>query len=109
MRFNKDGFVHFDFNDYLYWQITHEKGKEIMHKYRNLEILHDAGVHLKFALDIRELGLDKIRPMKLKIEVNKTDKWCRTEREWVVAKMPPEFLGRPDMIVDEFGWILPEK
>jgi hypothetical protein len=108
MRFNKDGFTYFAAETYLYWQISKKRGEEIMHKYRNLEVLRDAGVHLKFTLDMREFGLDKIRPMKLKIEAGQNDKWCPCDREEKVGVMPTQFLGRNEVVNEEFGWILPQ-
>ncbi len=108
LRFNKNGFMHLNYNDYLYWQITHERKKEILEKYRNMEVLCDAGMHLKFELDIDELGLDKIRPMKMKFEVNDSEMWCVSDREVRADLMPPSTLGKNKVVIEEYGWILPE-
>lgn len=108
MCFNKDGFMYFDMNDYMYWQITHARKEEILHKYRKMEVLRDAGMHLKFELDIDELGLDKIRPMKMKFAVG-DEKWCVSDREERPDLMPPATLGKPTVVIEEYGWILPEE
>ncbi len=109
MCFDKDGFTCFDCNDYLFWQVTHERKAEILHKYRNMEVLRDAGLHLKFELDIDELGLDAVRPMKMKFEVSADEKWCTSDREEHPNLMPSVTLGKASVVIEEYGWILPQK
>ena len=86
-----------------------ERAEEELFKYRNTEVLKDAGVHLKFTLNTDEFALDRIRPMKMRFMVNDTEKWCVGTRISGVDIMPMITLGKYDTIPDEFGWIIPEK
>ena len=66
----------------------------------------DNGIKFKFTLDIKELGLDRIRPMKMKFMAG-NDKWCVTDRIKGPDIMPVGGLGKFDVIPDEYGWIIP--
>ncbi len=107
MRFNKNGFAYFSQTEYMFNQMLRERAEEELRKYRNVEIGEGSGVHLKFTLDTDELGLDRIRPMKMRFVVNETEKWCTGFRESGPEIMPMITLGKYDTIPDEFGWIIP--
>jgi hypothetical protein len=107
MRFDKNGFAFFSSTEYMFNQMLRERADEELFKWRNTEVLTDGGVHLRFALDIDELGLDRIRPMKMRFVVNDTEKWCTGSRPAGADIMPMVTLGKYDTIPDEFGWIIP--
>lgn len=107
LRFNKDGFAYFTYHEYFFNQMLRENADAELFKYRNIEVLDDAGVHLKLTLDIDELGLDRIRPMKMKFKVDE-ESWCTCTREVAPHLMPAVSLGKNYTVPDEFGWIIPE-
>ncbi len=109
MRFNKNGFAYFSSTEYMFNQMLRERAEEELYKYRNTEILSDTEFHLRITLDIEEIGLDRIRPMKMRFMVNEKDKWCTHHRPSGVDIMPAVTLGKYDTIPDEFGWVVPVK
>lgn len=115
--FNKNGLCPFEYNQFIYDQMFGEKMEKEIAKYRNCKVLRDAGVHLIFTLDIDELGLDRIRPMKMKIATKivqgagldyKAIQWCsEPERELRVDTMPKNTLAKPHVVPEDYGWIIP--
>jgi len=107
MRFDKDGFAYFSSTEYMFNQMLRERAEEELFKYRNTEVVKDGGVHLIITLDTDEIGLDKVRPMKMRFVANDTEKWCVGTRPSGVDIMPMITLGKYDTIPDEFGWVIP--
>lgn len=108
IRFSKTRKPYFTCMEYLYSQMYYERADEELAKYKNMEMTVENGIKFKFTLDINELGLDKIRPMKMKFMAG-DDKWCVTDRVKAPDIMPVGGLGKFDVIPDEYGWIIPEK
>ena len=107
IRFNKEQKLYFTGAEYMYSHMFYERADEELFKYRNMEMSLKNGISFRFTLDIKELGLDKIRPMKMKFMAD-NEKWCKTDRAVAPDIMPSGGLGKFDIIPDEFGWIIPE-
>ena len=107
LRFTKSGFAYFSSTEYMFNQMFGERADEQLYKWRNTEILSSEKLHLRFTLDTDELGLDAIRPMKMRFMVNDVEKWCTGKRPIGTDIMPMITLGKYDTIPDEFGWIIP--
>ena len=107
LRFTKSGFAYFSSTEYMFNQMFGERADEQLYKWRNTEILSSEKLHLRFTLDTDELGLDAIRPMKMRFMVNDVEKWCTGKRPSGTDIMPMITLGKYDTIPDEFGWIIP--
>ena len=107
IRFNKEQKPYFTCTEYLYSHMFYERADEELFKYRNMEMTIENGITFKFTFDINELGLDRIRPMKMKFMAN-TEKWCAHNRVKAPDIMPAGGLGKFDIVPDEYGWIIPE-
>lgn len=75
-----------------------ERGAEELKKYR-IDVLSDQGTHLVVTIRRSEVGLESIRPFKMKITAGETS-WCREEK-------PIYLLGKTKTSPGDFGWILP--
>lgn len=84
----------------LYNSLFGERKKKEYAKYRDIRSLGSDGTHILLTLKRSEIGLDTIRPFKLKIKADGTS-WCGTEK-------PKYLLGKFEVDVSEYGWILPQ-
>jgi len=75
-----------------------ERGNNELNKY-NITSLSDRNTHLIVSIKREDIGLDVIRPFKMKITAGKTS-WCQEEN-------PVYVLGKTKTSPGDFGWILP--
>ena len=107
-RFDKNGILPVDVNEYLYFQLDGEKVEEEYGIYRNLQIFEEEDTHLLLTINLEEIGLNPMRPFKLKVQANK-ETWCdEPEREKSPEIMPKGRLGRFSLASVEYGWIIPK-
>ncbi len=109
MRCRKDGSLFHNVDEFLYWQMFGEKAEKEKAKYRNVQSFDDAEVHLLYTLNLSEIGINKIRPMRMKF-VAGGEFWCKEpERPLLPDTMPRAHLGKPEIIPEDYGWIIPQK
>ena len=105
--FDKNGIMPVDVTAYLFFQIDGEKKEEEYGIYRNTQTFEEEGTHLLLALNLEEIGLNPMRPFKLKVQAG-SETWCdEPEREKAPEIMPKGRLGRFSVASVEYGWILP--
>ncbi|MBR1969783.1 MAG: hypothetical protein IKA17_05465 [Clostridia bacterium] len=75
-----------------------EKIAKELGKYQ-ITVLTNKGTHLLVTIRRSDVGLETIRPFKMKITAGET-LWCREEK-------PVYFLGKSKISPGDFGWILP--
>ncbi|MBR3941938.1 MAG: hypothetical protein IKJ55_01155, partial [Clostridia bacterium] len=108
VRFDKKGIRPTDVTEYMVFQIDGKKKEEEYGVYRNIKLFDEEGTHLLFSLDLEEIGLNPMRPFKMKIQADK-ETWCdEPEREKAPEIMPKGRLGRFDLPTVEYGWIIPK-
>ncbi len=64
-----------------------------------LQVAKGLGTHVIITFDLDKIGLDKIRPMKLKVMAGGAS-WCREENG-------VHTLGKHDVTPGDYGWLLP--
>jgi hypothetical protein len=82
----------------IYYQQVGQKAEKTLRKYRDITVLPGAGTHLLIKLDVRDFGLDKVHPMKLRITAG--------DISWIKDPDSPITLGKPEVRTGEYGWIL---
>lgn len=107
VRFDQTGLMPFVSEDALYGQILGARAQEEKAKYQNIRFIDDGGTHLVITLDLRQIGADPIRPMKLKL-VADGESWCQEPpRPLRPDTMPLGSLGKRHVIPEDYGWIIP--
>ena len=82
----------------MYYSLLEPRAKAILEAYRDLKVLPGEGTHLLLTLPIAKIGLDKIRPMKLRIMAG--------EVSWIQDADGVSTLGKDRVRPSEYGWIL---
>ena len=97
--FTPEGEVQLEtFGRNIYYQLVGQKAEKTLQKYRDITVLPGDGTHLLVKLSLKELGLDRLRPMKLRIVAGGTS-WIRDDASAVT-------LGKGQIKTGEYGWIL---
>ncbi len=99
INIEKDGKMWFDIGAFLYNSLFGEREKREYDKYSNFQVVEGGGTHIILTLDTDKLGVDKIRPFKMKIKADDVS-WCNEEN-------PVHTLGKDEFSPGELGWILP--
>lgn len=84
---------------YLYNSLFGEAAHRELEKYA--DIVTSAPAHHVLTLSLEKLGLDTLRPMKMKLKANGIS-WCRADEGFAT-------LGKQEVKPEEYGWWLPEK
>ena len=77
-----------------------ERGEAELNKYQ-IAVLSDTNTHMVITINRADVGLQTMRPFKMKICADKCS-WCQEER-------PIYMLGKSKTSPGDFGWILPQK
>lgn len=93
------------FGNATYYELWGSRTEEALWPYRNLEVLPGVGTHLMLTLSLSEIGLDRIRPMKLRIASGKKNV-AANGTSWIQDKKAVSSLGKNTIRPSEFGWIL---
>lgn len=101
MHISHNGSLKLTNDSLIYYSLFGEREKREYKKYENIKVDAESGTHILLTLDKKEIGLERIRPFKLKIMVDEVS-WCNAENPIVT-------LGKGDIIPDRYGWILPEE
>lgn len=96
-----DGSVKLQREAYLYYSLFGERAEQELRKYSGLTTLEGEGTHHLLELDLKELGLDRLRPMKMKLRAGETS-WCSAGEGAVT-------LGKNEVVPEQYGWWIPEK
>lgn len=99
MNINADGSLRLDDNAFMYNSLFGEREAVEYAKYANRQVIESCGTHIFLTFDIDKIGLDVIRPFKLKISVNDVS-WCTEDA-------PVYTLGKNKLSPGDYGWILP--
>jgi hypothetical protein len=82
----------------MYYSLLEYRSKVVLDAYRDLKVLPGEGTHLLLTLPITKIGLDKIRPMKLRILAGGVS--------WIQDADGVSTLGKDHVRPSEYGWIL---
>jgi len=108
VNFGPNGLLPFDSTHYMNEQMFGQNRDAERAKYRNCQILPGDGTHLLLTLDQKELGMDRMRPMKLKIVAGE-EYWTKElPRPYTSVTLPRGNLGRYTQIPEDYGWIIPK-
>jgi len=91
-----DGSVKLGSNSLLYYSLFGARAETELAKYRNIETLSPS--HHILTLTLSEIGLDRPRPMKLKLAAGGVQ-WCHAAEGFPT-------LGKSEILPEEYGWIL---
>ena len=101
MHIHHDGTLKLGDDAFLYNSLFCARETREYAKYRRIHSFESTGTHLLLTLCANEIGMDCIRPFKLKIRVGNVS-WCHEED-------PTHTLGKSEISPNEFGWILPSE
>ena len=82
----------------IYYQLVGQRAEKALEKYRNITVLPGIGTHLLLKLSWKELGLEKARPMKLRIVAGGSS--------WIQDDTSAVTLGKGQIKTGEYGWII---
>jgi hypothetical protein len=99
VHISPDGTVTLGSNSKLYYSLFGERAEAELAKYRTIETLSPA--HHRLTLRLAEIGLDRPRPIKMKILAGGIP-WCRAEQGYPT-------LGKGEVLPEDYGWILTER
>lgn len=101
MHVGYDGALKLGVSSKLYYSLFGKREEKEYAKYAHMQTARGSGTHVIFRFDLEEIGLDRIRPMKLKVSAGGVS-WC-------VEKDPVHVLGKHEVSPGEYGWLLPEE
>ncbi len=87
-------------NSFMYNSLFGEREQKEYDKYSHMDVCNGLGTHVVFTFDIEKIGLDVVRPFKLKVIAGGAS-WCNEDK-------PVHVLGKSDVSPGEYGWILPQ-
>lgn len=96
-----DGVLRLGGDAFLYNSLFGEREKKEYAKYEQRRVFEEKGTHVVIVFELSKIGLDKIRPFKMKI-VAGVESWCEDEN-------PVRTLGKSAVSPEAYGWILPEQ
>lgn len=99
MHIQPDGTRKLGDDAFMYNSLFGERQKREYAKYSQLLSLENSGTHHLLTLSTDAIGMDTIRPFKLKIKAGNIS-WCCEDA-------PTYTLGKSEVSPNEFGWILP--
>ena len=99
MNIGPEGKLSLGSASFMYNSLFGEREKKEYDKYAKLQVARGLGTHVILTLDLDKIGLDKIRPMKLKIMAGGAS-WCWEENG-------VHTLGKHDVSPGDYGWLLP--
>ncbi len=83
----------------FYYQLFGKAGQEELRKYSDIVTSTENGINHKITLKLSEIGLDKVRPMKMRIVAG--------GKSWHSDENSVSHLGKFEVRAGEYGWILP--
>ena len=93
-----DGTVKLGSLSKLYYSLFGARAEAELAKYRNIQTLSPS--HHILTLSLGEIGLGKIRPMKMKLAAGGVQ-WCH-------AGEGSPTLGKSEVLPEDYGWIIPK-
>ena len=99
MNVSKGGKMQLGYDARMYHSLFGEREAKEYEKYADFQSEDGPGTHVRFAFALDKIGLDRIRPFKLKIEAD-GKAWC-TEKEGIYAS------GKVTINPSGYGWIIP--
>jgi len=100
MNIGADGSLKLGGNSFMYNSLFGERKEREYAKYENLQTANGLGTHVIIKFDLDKIGLDKIRPFKMKFIAGGVS-WCKEDK-------PTYSLGKNDVTPGDYGWILPQ-
>lgn len=97
--FTRNGPVLEDLSRITYYQLLGTAGEKELSKYSDTVTSTENGINHKITLKLSEIGVDKVRPMKMRI-VASGNSWHKDESS-------VSHLGKYEVRAGEYGWILP--
>jgi len=94
--FLPDGRVQLQNEAKLYYSLFGEKAELELAKYADLTRTEDGFV---LELQLKQLGLDRLRPMKMKLKAGEIS-WCKAGEGFPT-------LGKNEVLPEEYGWWIP--
>lgn len=93
-----DGVSYLTSSGTTFFGLFKERGEEELKKY-NIHALSDSNTHLVVSIKRSDIGLELIRPFKMKVTAGEIS-WCREQN-------PIYTLGKEKTSPGDFGWIIP--
>ncbi len=94
-----------DFNRFLeqYWSLFGKEQKAFLQRYERIDVLAGKGSHFLLTVERAQVGLQVMRPMKMRIAAN-GHSWSDTTGG---AQSEVPSLGKPYLLPTQSGWIIP--
>jgi len=96
IRITPNGTVTLGSNSKLYYSLFGERAEAELAKYRNIQTLSPS--HHILTMSLAEIGLDNVRPMKMKLAAGSVQ-WCHAGEGFPT-------LGKGEILPEDYGWIL---